>query len=314
MDPEYYGCLYKRYNTYVRDYNSNNKIKRIACGPNVDDYHWTREVMDKVKHHAQGISLHYYTIPGDTWEHKGSATEFDTKEYYKTLAKAYRIEEFINNHIAVMNSVNPQQWVNLVVDEWGTWYDVEPGTNPGFLYQQNTMRDAMVAALTLNIFNKHSDRIMMANIAQTVNVLQAMILTDAQKMVLTPTYYVFKMFKEHQNNMLLGSFITTDKIDSKEAKRSCPQLIESASIDENDIIYSTVVNIADKKSAKIKCQIADRKVKNIKAYVLNGDIHDKNDFENTNAVEIKDFYDFRQLKDGFTATLPACSVVKFVIE
>lgn len=314
MDPEYYGCLYKRYNTYVRDYNSNNKIKRIACGPNVDDYHWTREVMDKVKHHAQGISLHYYTIPGDTWEHKGSATEFDTKEYYKTLAKAYRIEELINNHIAVMNSVNPQQWVNLVVDEWGTWYDVEPGTNPGFLYQQNTMRDAMVAALTLNIFNKHSDRIMMANIAQTVNVLQAMILTDAQKMVLTPTYYVFKMFKEHQKNMLLGSFITTDKIDSKEAKRSCPQLIESASIDENDIIYSTVVNVADKKSAKIKCQIADKKVKNIKAYVLNGDIHDKNDFENTNAVEIKDFYDFRQLKDGFTATLPACSVVKFVIE
>ena len=314
MDPEYYGCLYKRYNTYVRDYNSNNKIKRIACGPNVDDYHWTREVMDKVKHHAQGISLHYYTIPGDTWEHKGSATEFDTKEYYKTLAKAYRIEELINNHIAVMNSVNPQQWVNLVVDEWGTWYDVEPGTNPGFLYQQNTMRDAMVAALTLNIFNKHSDRIMMANIAQTVNVLQAMILTDAEKMVLTPKFYVFKMFKEHQNNMLLGSFITTDKIDSKEAKRSCPQLIESASIDENDIIYSTVVNVADKKSAKIKCQIADRKVKNIKAYVLNGDIHDKNDFENTNSVEIKDFYDFRQLKDGFTATLPACSVVKFVIE
>ena len=314
MDPEYYSCLYKRYNTYVRDYNSNNKIKRIACGPNVDDYHWTREVMDKVKHHAQGISLHYYTIPGDTWEHKGSATEFDTKEYYKTLAKAYRIEELINNHIAVMNSVNPQQWVNLVVDEWGTWYDVEPGTNPGFLYQQNTMRDAMVAALTLNIFNKHSDRIMMANIAQTVNVLQSMILTDAQKMVLTPTYYVFKMFKEHQKNMLLGSFITTDKIDSKEAKRSCPQLIESASIDENDIIYSTVVNVADKKSAKIKCQIADKKVKNIKAYVLNGDIHDKNDFENTNAVEIKDFYDFRQLKDGFTATLPACSVVKFVIE
>ena len=140
MDPEYYGCLYKRYNTYVRDYDSANKIKRIACGPNVDDYHWTREVMDKVKHYAQGISLHYYTIPGDTWEHKGSATQFDTKEYYKTIAKAYRIEELINNHIAVMNSINPQQWVQLIVDEWGTWYDVEPGTNPGFLYQQNICR------------------------------------------------------------------------------------------------------------------------------------------------------------------------------
>lgn len=314
MDPEYYGCLYKRYNTYVRNYDSNNKIKRIACGANVDDYHWTREVMDKVKHYAQGISLHYYTIPGDSWEHKGSATVFDTNEYYKTLAKAYRIDELINNHIAVMNSVNPQQWVNLVVDEWGTWYDVEPGTNPGFLYQQNTMRDAMVAALTLNIFNKHSDRIIMANIAQTVNVLQAMILTDADKMVLTPTYYVFKMFKEHQNNTLLGSFITTDNIESKEAKRSCPRLIESASIDDNGIIYSTVVNISDKKSAKIKCQIADRKVNDIKAYVLSGDIHDKNDFENADVVGIKEFCDFRKLKDGFTATLPACSVVKFVIE
>ena len=199
MDPEYYGCLYKRYNTYVRDYNSNNKIKRIACGPNVDDYHWTREVMDKVKHHAQGISLHYYTIPGDTWEHKGSATEFDTKEYYKTLAKAYRIEELINNHIAVMNSVNPQQWVNLVVDEWGTWYDVEPGTNPGFLYQQNTMRDVISGMLILHVFHKHNDRVKMANIAQMVNVLQAMILTDGEKMVLTPTYHLFRMMKGHMD-------------------------------------------------------------------------------------------------------------------
>ena len=298
----------------MRDYDSANKIKRIACGPNVDDYHWTREVMDKVKHHAQGISLHYYTVPGDTWEHKGSATQFDTKEYYKTIAKAYRIEELINNHIAVMNSINPQQWVQLIVDEWGTWYDVEPGTNPGFLYQQNTMRDAMVAALTLNIFNKHSDRIMMANIAQTVNVLQAMILTDAEKMVLTPTYYVFKMFKEHQNNMLLGSFITSDTIESKEAKRSCPMLIESASIDENGVIYSTIANVSDKKLAKIKCQIADRKIKSIKAEILCGDIHDKNDFENADNVKIEEFTDFRQLKDGFTATLPACSVVKFIIE
>ena len=172
----------------------------------------------------------------------------------------------------------------------------------------------MVAALTLNIFNKHSDRIMMANIAQTVNVLQAMILTDAENMVLTPTYYVFKMFKEHQDNMLLGSFITTDIIDSKEAKRSCPQLIESASIDENGIIYSTVVNVSDKKTAKIKCQIADRKVESIKAYVLSGDIHDRNDFDNADVVKIKEFSNFRQLKDGFTATLPACSVVKFIIE
>ena len=170
-------------------------------------------------------------------EIKGSSTEFDENVWYKTLNKAVYIDELIRRHGKIMDEYDPLKKIGMIVDEWGTWYTCEPGTNPGFLYQQNTMRDAMVAALTLNIFNKHSDRIMMANIAQTVNVLQSMILTDAEKMVLTPTYYVFKMFKEHQNNMLLGSFITTDKIDSKEAKRSCPQLIESASIDENDIIY-----------------------------------------------------------------------------
>ncbi|MGN0534463.1 MAG: alpha-N-arabinofuranosidase [Eubacterium sp.] len=313
MDPEYYGCLYKRYNTYVRDYDKNNRIMRIACGPNVDDYHWTKEVMDKVKHHAKGISLHYYTIPGDTWENKGSAVDFDTKTYYKTIAKAYRMEELVTNHLAMMDSINPQRWVNLVVDEWGTWYDVEPGTNPGFLYQQNTMRDAVVAGLTLNIFNKHADRIMMANIAQTVNVLQSVILTDGNNMVLTPTYYVFKMFKDHQNNTLLGSYITTENIESKEAGRSFPQLMESASVDENGVIYSTVTNTSATKSAKIKCQIADTKVSSITAEIITGDIHDKNDFNCGDRIKAEEFTDFRRLSDGFTATLPPCSIVKFVI-
>ena len=227
---------------------------------------------------------------------------------------AFKIEELINNHLAVMDSVNPQNWVKLIIDEWGTWYDVEPGTNPGFLYQQNTMRDAVVAALTLNIFNKHADRILMANIAQTVNVLQAVILTEADKMVLTPTYHVFKMYKDHQENTLVGSYITTDEIDSANDKKKFPQLLESASVDENGNIYSTITNTSATKSAKIKCQIADTKVKSIKAEILTGDIHDKNDFENADAVKTVNFSDFRQLKDGFTATIPACSVVKFVIE
>lgn len=314
MDPEFYGCLYKQYNTYVRDYDGNNKISRIACGPNSGDYHWTKVVMDKVKHQAQGISLHYYTLPGDSWDDKGSSTEFDTKEYYKTVTKAYKMEELITNHLAMMDSVNPEKWVKLVIDEWGTWYEVEPGTNPGFLYQQNTMRDAIVAGLTLNVFNKHADRIMMANIAQTVNVLQAVILTEGNKMVLTPTYHVFKMYKEHQNNTLIGSYLTSDTVESKEAGRSCPQLIESASIDENGVIFSTVTNVSATKKSKIKCQVADTKVKNISAEIITGDIHDKNDFENGNVVEIKEFSDFRKTSDGFVANIPPCSVVKFVIE
>lgn len=322
MRPEYYADLYLRFNTYVRNYDKSKMIYRVACGPNVEDYDWTDKVMELAHEKIDGISLHYYT---DIWDcvtkSKKSATDFTVKQYYAILAQAYRIDEIITRHIERMNRHDCKHRVDLIVDEWGTWYDVEPGTNPGFLYQQNTMRDAVVAAITLNIFNKHSDRIKMANIAQTVNVLQSVALTDGEKMVLTPTYYVFKMFKEHQNNTLLGSFITTDTstIDSKkepseEGNLKLPQLIESASVDENGTIYSTIVNTSATKSAKIKCQIADTKINSIKSEILTGDIHDKNDFDNSDVVKTIEFSDFRKLKDGFTATLPPCSIVKFAIE
>ena len=314
MDPEYYGCLYKQYNTFCRDYDSSKHIKRIACGPNAGDYHWTKVVTDKVKSHADALSLHYYTLPTGKWDHKGSATVFVKNEYNSTICKAYYIDELIKNHLAMMQSVQPNGNLKLIVDEWGTWYDVEPGTNPGFLYQQSTMRDAIVAALTLNIFNKHADKIIMANIAQTVNVLQSVILTDGEKMVKTPTYYVFKMYKEHQNNTLIGSYITSDIIKSNNAgNKQFPQLIESASTDENGTIYSTITSTSSVKSAKIKCQIADTKVDSIYAEIISGECHDKNDFVNQNKVKTVEFIDYKKLKDGFTAVIPACSVVKFVI-
>ena len=195
MDAEYYADLFKRYNTYVRDYDPDKKIYRVACGPNAEDYGWTDKLMQKVKNKSNGISLHYYTVPTGNWQKKGSSTDFDENEYFSTIAKAYKMESIITRHCEIMSRHDPAHRVGLIVDEWGTWYDVEPGTNPGFLYQLSTMRDAVVAALTLNIFNKHADRVKMANIAQTVNVLQSVALTDGEDMVLTPTYYVFKMFK-----------------------------------------------------------------------------------------------------------------------
>ena len=314
MDPEYYGCLYKQYNTFCRDYDSSKHIKRIACGPNAGDYHWTKVVTDKVKSYADALSLHYYTLPTGKWDHKGSATVFDKNEYNSTICKAYYIDELIKNHLAMMQSVQPNGNLKLIVDEWGTWYDVELGTNPGFLYQQSTMRDAIVAALTLNIFNKHADKIIMANIAQTVNVLQSVILTDGEKMVKTPTYYVFKMYKEHQNNTLIGSYITSDIIKSNnDENKQFPQLIESASTDENGTIYSTITNTSSVKSAKIKCQIADTRVDSIYAEIISGECHDKNDFVNQNKVKTVEFTDYKKLRDGFTAVIPACSVVKFVV-
>ncbi len=312
MDAEYYADLFKRYNTYVRDYDPDKKIYRVACGPNAEDYGWTDKLMQKVKNKANGISLHYYTVPTGNWQKKGSSTDFDENEYFSTIAKAYKMESIITRHCEIMSRHDPAHRVGLIVDEWGTWYDVEPGTNPGFLYQLSTMRDAVVAALTLNIFNKHADRVKMANIAQTVNVLQSVALTDGEDMVLTPTYYVFKMFKEHQNNTLLGSYITTPERNVN--SETAPQLIESASVDENGVIYSTIVNTCPVHSTEIDCEIAHTDVQSVKATIITGKITDGNCFENKYAVTEKEFNDFKANDTGFTAKLPPCSIVKFVIK
>ncbi|MFS8572711.1 MAG: alpha-N-arabinofuranosidase, partial [Clostridia bacterium] len=209
MRPEYYADLYRRYQTYVRHFGK-NRIYKIACGPNGDDYRWTEVLMREAGAYMDGLSLHYYTVPG-TWAKKGSATEFDEDEWFITLKKALRIEELIKRHSAIMDRYDPLKRVGLIVDEWGTWYDVEPGTNPAFLYQQNTVRDALVAGLHLNIFNNHAERVKMANIAQTVNVLQAMILTDGPKMIVTPTYHVFEMYKPHQGATLLPPWVEAER-------------------------------------------------------------------------------------------------------
>lgn len=312
MMPEYYADLFRRYNTYVRDYDADRKIYRVACGPNGEDYNWTDVLMKKAGNKFNGISLHYYTVPTGNWQHKGSSTQFDENEYFSTVAKAYKMEKIVSRHSAVMDKYDPDKRVGLIVDEWGTWYDVEPGTNPGFLYQLSTMRDAVVAALTLNIFNKHADRVHMANIAQTVNVLQSVALTDGADMVLTPTYYVFKMFKAHQNNTLLGSYITTPV---READGECaPQLIESASVDDNGTITSTVVNTCSERNAQIDCEIAHTAIASVKATIISGDIHSGNTFEDKYMVVEKEFTDFEITENGFKAVLPPCSIVKFTVK
>lgn len=205
MRPEYYSDLYKHYQTFCKDY-SGNQLFKIACGPSDHNYHWTRVLLQNVRsEHTKGISLHYYTIPTGSWSKKGSATVFSDEEYYNTIRSTLRMDEYISGHEKIMDELDPENKIGLIVDEWGCWYDVEEGTNPGFLYQQNTMRDAIVAAVNLNIFNTHSRRVIMANIAQMINVLQAVILTEGEKLILTPTYHVFEMFKEHQAATLVES-------------------------------------------------------------------------------------------------------------
>ena len=198
MLPLHYANQYRQFQTYVRQYGD-APISKIACGANADDFEWTEVLMARAAGHMDGLSLHYYTIPTGSWDGKGSATDFDAHGWHETLRQTRRMEELLIRHGAIMDRHDPARRVGLIVDEWGTWYDVEQGTNPGFLYQQNTLRDAAVAAINLHIFHRHADRVRMANIAQMVNVLQAMILTDGARMLTTPTYHVFDLYTDHQD-------------------------------------------------------------------------------------------------------------------
>lgn len=308
MRPEYYADLCRQYSTYIRNYDPSHKIYKIASGANVDDYEWTRIVAERAGHTVNALSLHYYTLPNDDWQHKGSATEFDRDEYYTVLRKTLRMEDLLNQHISVLRRVDPSGRLGLAVDEWGTWYDVEPGTNPGFLYQQNTMRDAIVAAINLNIFNNHCDYVVMANIAQMVNVLQAMVLTEGEQMVCTPTYHVFSLYKGHQGARQLETYAQTTLLDAPDAHR-IPNLHVSASEAQDGSILLTIVNLDAEKSVSVECMIDGLSSEaKIQGEVLSGKIDACNTFDTPHVVEPQKM-DHICVKDGWiVAEMPPCSV------
>lgn len=315
MTPGYYANEYRRYQTYVRNYpnakHPGHKIYKIACGPNSDDYSWTEEVMKLAGRYMDGLSLHYYTVPG-SWEHKGSATQFTEADYYQTLKKTLYMEQLIQNHLAVMDHYDHEHRVGLVIDEWGSWYDCEPGTNPGFLYQQNTMRDALIAGINLNLFNKHSDRIRMANIAQLVNVLQAVILTEGETMVLTPTYHVFHMYQDHQDAELIESSIDTELIGLDE-KTMIPNLTESASIHEGRITL-TLTNLSLTDSYPVSAILVDQHADSVCGTLLSGSMNAHNTIQTPEQVASKKFSEFTMHNDSIDFTIPPCSLLKLSIE
>lgn len=199
MRAEYYADVYRRLATFVKSYDPSRPVQRVACGPNSDDYEWTEVLMSRASAHFDALSMHYYTVPTGNWSAKGASVDFDEAAWFHTLKNTLRMDELIAKHSTIMDRFDPEQRVGLFVDEWGSWYDPLPGTNPGFLEQQNTLRDAVLAGLNLHIFHRHAGRVRMANLAQTVNVLQALILTNGAQMLRTPTYWVFEMFKAHQD-------------------------------------------------------------------------------------------------------------------
>ena len=319
MNPDFYANEYRRYQTYVRDYKAGEHIEKICCGANVDDYEWTEEVLATAFRHAQpsqhgfmdGLSLHYYVHP-EGWEIKGSATDFDEEVWYKTLKKALYMEELIQRHGAIMDTYDPEKKIGMIVDEWGTWYTCEPGTNPGFLYQQNTMRDALVAGITLNIFNKHSDRVKMANLAQMVNVLQFVLLTEGAKMVKTPTYHVFNMYKHHQEAELLDSYIETKAIGEGEWK--VPNLTESVSLAEDGALHITLTNLSVEEDYEIDAVMVGAQVSKVKGEIVTGEMHAKNTFDEPEEVKVEVFDKAELTDSGLKLTIPKCSVVHLEVK
>jgi alpha-N-arabinofuranosidase len=307
MRPEFYADLYRRFNTFVKNYGG-NRVYRIACGANSHDYRWTEVLMEMVGRRMNGLSLHYYTVPSGRWERKGSATQFGEAEWHGALRQSLVMDELVQRHVAIMDQFDPDKRIDLIVDEWGMWHDVEPGTNPGFLYQQNSVRDAMVAALTFHSFHRHADRVKMANIAQTVNVLQSMILTDGPRMILTPTYHLFEMYAVHQDATYLP--VELDCPDYTIGGQSIPALSASASRASDGAIHLSLCNLHATDAITLPVNLSPATSKTITGRILTADaVNAHNAFDHPDRVRPAPFTELTPTTDGFAAHLPARSIV-----
>lgn len=307
MTAEFYADQFRRYASYAKNY-PNARLRKVASGANSGDYHWTETLMKNIPLGMMwGTGLHYYTVPTGNWGHKGSATKFDEKEYFSTMKNCLRMEEFVTKHSAIMDKYDSAKRVALAVDEWGIWTDVEPGTNRAFLYQQNSLRDALVAATTLNIFNNHADRVRLANLAQTVNVLQSLILTRGPQMLLTPTYWVFDLYKVHQDAKLIP--IQFNSPDYANGDQKIPALNISASKDSTGAVHISLVNLDPSKNISIQTSI-DGTWKTVTGKVLtSANLTDVNSFEQPKKVVETDFKGAKLTGNKLSVDIPAKSIV-----
>jgi alpha-L-arabinofuranosidase len=312
MKPEYYANVYRQYATFMTDWGNSDKLYRIASGASDNDYHWTEVLMRDIPHNMlSAVALHHYSVLN--WSKKGPSTTFTEEQYFTTLEKALQMDEFIQKHKVIMDKYDPAKKVDLIVDEWGGWYEVEPGTNGAFLYQQNTMRDAMIAGVTLNIFNNHCDRVKMANLAQAVNVLQAVILTDEEKMILTPTYHVMEMYNAHHDALLLPLSVKSEEY--VVGKSKLPAISASASRDKAGVVHISLVNIDARHPKSTSIDLKGLKAASVSGKILtSGKLQDHNTFTQPNKVTPTAFKG-AVLKDNvLNITLPPFSVVVLTLE
>ena len=307
MTVDYYITQYKKYATFMTSYGNAEGLFRIAVGPGTEDFKWTEALIRDIPlKMLDGISIHHYSVIN--WSKKGSATLFSEEEYFNTIKQAYRMEKMISGNCEVMDKYDSGKKVALVVDEWGGWYDSEPNSKGAILYQQNTMRDAMIAGLTLNIFNNHADRVRMANLAQCINVLQAVILTKEEKMILTPTYHVMEMYNVHQDAMQLPLQLQTEKYIF--GKDTVDAVNASASKDKNGIVHISLVNVHATKQQVIKINLEGSTYKNVTGRILQSErLQDHNTFDKPEAVVPKSFTGAKFAANLLEVVLPPFSVV-----
>ena len=307
MTPDYYADLYKQYTTFLKA-PENNQPKFIASGGTDVQTNWTQTLAEKIKRSGNvrmdAISHHYYTLPTGDWETKGSATGFPEEQWFSTLQQTLRIETFITDNVAILDELDPEQEIGFYVDEWGTWYDVDKGTNPGFLYQQNTIRDAIVAGLNIHIFNRYAKRVQMTNIAQMVNVLQAMILTDKEKMLLTPTYYAFKMHIPFQDATYLPVNLSDTPL-YQHGDDAIPALSVSAAKALNGDIYISLINTQVDNAV----EVALPQVSQVKGKLLNSrDMDGHNTFDHPDNIHPTD-YTATEVNGSTVISIPAKSLM-----
>ncbi len=308
MRPEYYADQYRQFATFLHGYGSVRPF-RIATGPAGGDYTWTEVVMERAGRMIDGIDLHHYTLDGSWETHKGQAVDFDESGWFRLMQRAQEMDELLTNHSAIMDKHDPEKRVWLIVGEWGTWHEQEKGSTPGFLYQQNTLRDALTASTTLDIFHQHLDRVKMTNIAQTINVLQAMILTDGERMLRTPTYHVFDLYKVHRDAKALPFELERGAY-AKDGE-SIPAVSATASVDAQGRTHISLTNIDPNQARVIEIELKGADAKTVRwAKILTSDaMNTHNTFDQPDALTPQDFSGATLQGGKLSVNLPAKALV-----
>ncbi|RDE07229.1 alpha-N-arabinofuranosidase [Sphingomonas aracearum] len=307
MRAEYAADETRRYATFAK-VPRGTPLTKIASGANGADTNWTEVMMRETRRQVNGLSLHYYTVPGGFGTMK-SSTDFNEADWAETMSLTLKMEDLLTRHGAIMDRYDPEKKVFLAVDEWGTWYHDDPGTHPGFLRMQNTLRDAVVAGINLNIFAAHADRVKMTAIAQMVNVLQAMIFTDGPRMVRTPTYWVFHMYKPYMDGTVLPISVSSPTY--TQGKYAMPSVSASAVRGTDGLVHVGLTNLDPNRPAEVSVSLAGLTTGSVSGQVLTAPtMNALNDFDTPDTVRPVAFTGARMAAGGtMTVTLPAKSVV-----